>query len=47
VLLSFGGAFLADVFDPTIRDAAQLGEALNVPILAEFGREHYVQPRLP
>jgi uncharacterized protein involved in exopolysaccharide biosynthesis len=47
VLLSFGGAFLADVFDPTIRDAAQLGEALNVPILAEFGRENYVQPRLP
>jgi polysaccharide biosynthesis transport protein len=46
-LLSFGCAFLADVFDPTIRDAAELTESLNVPILAEFGRDDYIQPRLP
>ncbi|MGB9469753.1 MAG: hypothetical protein WBQ59_10415 [Candidatus Acidiferrum sp.] len=46
LLLSFGSAFLADVFDPTVRNAAELREALNAPILAEFGRENYVQRRL-
>jgi succinoglycan biosynthesis transport protein ExoP len=47
LLLGFGGAFLFDVFDPTIRNAAELGEALNAPILAEFGHEIYVERRLP
>ncbi|HWO27409.1 MAG TPA: hypothetical protein VNO32_01280, partial [Candidatus Acidoferrum sp.] len=32
LLLSFGGAFLVDVFDPTVRDTAELSEALNAPI---------------
>jgi uncharacterized protein involved in exopolysaccharide biosynthesis len=47
VLLSFGGAFIVDVFDPTIRNASELGEVLNAPILAEFGRENHSQRRLP
>jgi uncharacterized protein involved in exopolysaccharide biosynthesis len=47
LLLSLGGAILVDVFDPTVRNAAELGEALNVPILAEFGRDIYVERRLP
>src|SRR6202162_1085822 len=42
LLLSLGGAFLVDVFDPTVRDPAELGEALNAPILAEFGRDIYI-----
>jgi uncharacterized protein involved in exopolysaccharide biosynthesis len=47
LLLSFGGAFLIDVFDPTVRDTAELGEALNAPILAEFGRDIYIERGLP
>ncbi len=47
LLLSLGGAFLVDVFDPTIRNAAELGEALNAPILAEFGRDIYIERGLP
>jgi uncharacterized protein involved in exopolysaccharide biosynthesis len=47
LLLSFGGAFLVDVFDPTVRDTAELGEALNAPILAEFGRDIYIERGLP
>ena len=47
LLLSLGGAILVDVFDPTVRNAAELGETLNVPILAEFGRDIYVERRLP
>jgi uncharacterized protein involved in exopolysaccharide biosynthesis len=47
LLLSFGGAFLVDVFDPTVRDTAELGEALNSPILAEFGRDIYIERGLP
>jgi capsular polysaccharide biosynthesis protein len=47
LLLSFGGAFLVDVFDPTVRDAAELTEALNAPVLAQFGREIYIDRRLP
>jgi len=47
LLLSLGGAFLVDVFDPTVRDTAELGEALNAPILAEFGRDIYIERGLP
>ena len=47
LLLSFGGAFLVDVLDPTVRDTAELGEALNSPILAEFGRDIYIERGLP
>jgi uncharacterized protein involved in exopolysaccharide biosynthesis len=47
LLLSFGGAFLVDVLDPTVRDTAELGEALNAPILAEFGRDIYIERGLP
>jgi succinoglycan biosynthesis transport protein ExoP len=47
LLLSFGGAFLVDVFDPTVRDTAELGEALKAPILAEFGRDIYIERGLP
>jgi polysaccharide biosynthesis transport protein len=47
LLLSFGGAFLVDVFDPTVRDTAELSEALNAPILAEFGRDIYIERGLP
>jgi uncharacterized protein involved in exopolysaccharide biosynthesis len=47
LLLSFGGAFLVDVFDPTVRDTTELGEALNAPILAEFGRDIYIERGLP
>jgi uncharacterized protein involved in exopolysaccharide biosynthesis len=47
LVLSFGGVFLLDVFDPTVRNATELGEALNVPVLAEFGREIYVERQLP
>jgi uncharacterized protein involved in exopolysaccharide biosynthesis len=47
LLLSFGGAFLVDVFDPTVRNASELCEALNAPVLAEFGREIYIHRRLP
>jgi capsular polysaccharide biosynthesis protein len=42
-LLSFGAAFLSDIFDPTVRNAAELGEALHVPILAEFGPKIYLE----
>jgi|SRR3984957_841176 len=47
LLLSFGAAFLVDVFDPTVRDTGELGEALNAPILAEFGRDIYIERGLP
>jgi polysaccharide biosynthesis transport protein len=47
LLLSFGGAFLLDAFDPTVRNAKELGEVLNAPVLAEFGRETYIERRLP
>jgi uncharacterized protein involved in exopolysaccharide biosynthesis len=47
LLLSFGGAYLLDVFDPTIRNARELGEVLDAPVLAEFGRETYIERRLP
>ena len=38
-LLSLGAAFISDIFDPTIRNAGELGEVLRVPLLAQFGRE--------
>jgi uncharacterized protein involved in exopolysaccharide biosynthesis len=38
-LLSLGAAFIFDIFDPTIRNAEELGEVLRVPLLAQFGRE--------
>ena len=38
-LLSLGAAFISDIFDPTIRNAEELGEVLRVPLLAQFGRE--------
>ncbi len=41
-LLSFGAAFLSDVFDPTVRNPTELGEVLNAPLLAEFGRQIYL-----
>jgi polysaccharide biosynthesis transport protein len=47
LLLGFGAAFLIDVFDPTVRNGAELGEALNAPVLAEFGRESYIEQGLP
>jgi capsular polysaccharide biosynthesis protein len=37
-LLSLGAAFIFDIFDPTIRNAEELGEVLRVPLLAQFGR---------
>ena len=36
-LLSIGAAFLADIFDPTIRNAAELSGVAGLPTLAEFG----------
>ena len=36
-LLSFGAAFLADIFDPTIRNASELSSSAGLPTLAEFG----------
>ena len=36
-LLSFGAAFLADIFDPTIRNASELSGVAGLPTLAEFG----------
>ncbi len=36
-LLSLGAAFLADIFDPTIRNASELRELAGLPMLAEFG----------
>jgi uncharacterized protein involved in exopolysaccharide biosynthesis len=44
-LLSLGAAFLADVFDPTIRTATELGEVLPLPVLAEFGPVLYLEGR--
>ncbi len=41
-LLSFGAAFLSDIFDPTVRNATELGEVLSAPLLAEFGRQIYI-----
>ena len=38
-LLSLGAAFISDIFDPTIRNAEELGEVLRVPLLAQFGCE--------
>ena len=42
-LLSFGAAFIFDVFDPTVRNGDEIGEVLNVPILAQFGRKIYLE----
>ena len=39
LVLSFGAAFLFDIFDPTVHNASELGDALEVPVLAEFGRD--------
>ncbi len=36
-LLSFGAAFLADIFDPTVRNASELSSVAGLPMLAEFG----------
>ena len=36
-LLSSGAAFLADIFDPTIRNASDLSGVAGLPTLAEFG----------
>ena len=36
-LLSFGAAFLADIFDPTVRNASELSGVAGLPTLAEFG----------
>ena len=43
VLLSFGSAFLADVFDPTVRTPTELAEILHVPMLAVFGPVNYLE----
>jgi uncharacterized protein involved in exopolysaccharide biosynthesis len=42
-LLSLGAAFVSDVSDPTVRTPAELGETMPFPILAEFGREIYLE----
>lgn len=39
-LLGFAAAFLADVLDPTVRNAADLSEGFGLPTLAEFGPMH-------
>ena len=36
-LLALGAAFLADIFDPTIRNASELSGIAGLPTLAEFG----------
>lgn len=36
-LLSSAAAFLADIFDPTIRNATELSDIAGLPTLAEFG----------
>lgn len=36
-LLSVGAAFLADIFDPTIRNVSELSDIAGLPTLAEFG----------
>ena len=41
-LLSFGAAFLSDIFDPTVRNATELGEVLKAPLLAEFGPDIFL-----
>ncbi len=41
-LLSLGAAFIADIFDPTVRNPEELAEVLSVPLLAQFGREVYL-----
>jgi uncharacterized protein involved in exopolysaccharide biosynthesis len=37
LILGFGAAMLADIFDPTVRNTEELIEVLQVPTLAEFG----------
>jgi uncharacterized protein involved in exopolysaccharide biosynthesis len=42
-LLSFGAAFVFDIFDPTVRNGEEIGELLNAPVLAQFGRKTYLE----
>jgi uncharacterized protein involved in exopolysaccharide biosynthesis len=42
-LLSFGAAFLSDLFDPTVRNPEELREVLRAPILAQFGQDLYLE----
>jgi uncharacterized protein involved in exopolysaccharide biosynthesis len=42
-LLSFGAAFVSDLFDPTIRTPEELREVLRIPVLAQFGRDLYLE----
>ena len=36
-ILSLGAAFIADIFDPTVRNPGDVEEVLAIPILEEFG----------
>ncbi len=42
-LLSFGAAFLADIFDPTVRNTSELSDVLGLPLLAEFSPIHSLE----
>ncbi len=41
--LSFGAAFLADIFDPTVRTTSELADVLGLPLLAEFSPIHSLE----
>jgi uncharacterized protein involved in exopolysaccharide biosynthesis len=42
-LLSVGAAFISDICDPTIRNGEELDEVLSAPLLAQFGRNIYLE----
>jgi uncharacterized protein involved in exopolysaccharide biosynthesis len=42
-LLGLGTAFLADVFDPTVRNTSELSDVLGLPLLAEFSPIHSLE----
>ena len=39
-LFGLGAAFLADIFDPTVRNAEELSDVAGLPTLAVFGSSH-------
>ena len=47
LVLSCGTALFFDIFDPTVHNASELGDVLEVPVLAEFGRDIYFERGYP
>ena len=46
-VLGLGAALLADMLDPTIREAAELEEMLGIPLVEAFGRHTFVERGRP